>query len=231
MIFDDCWNANPNPGKQPAPVPGVHNSGWLQSPGSAAVNDPRQWPRLERYVTDIMTTFGRDERILMWDLYNEPGQYGQEARRLPLLRAVFEWARDARPIQPLTAGLHSRKDSFKELNEFQLATSDVITFHNYQDAADLTDEIAVLKKFGKRLLCTEWMARPDSTVAECLPVFKREQVGCINWGLVAGKTQTIWPWKSPEGAPEPAVWFHDLFRPDGAPFDPAEIRLFKELRK
>lgn len=230
VIFDDCWNADPKPGRQPTPIPGVHNSGWLQSPGRAVVDDPSQWTRLKRYVTDLLTTFGRDERVLMWDLYNEPGQYDQESKRLPLVRAVFEWARAAKPSQPLTVGLwYSRKSSFKELNDFQLATSDVITFHNYQGADDLTAEITALKKHGRPLVCTEWMARGHSDVAACLPVFKREQVGCLNWGLVSGKTQTIWPWKSPAGAPEPAVWFHDLFRQDGTPFDPAEIQMFKNI--
>ena len=100
VIFDDCWNADPNPGRHRAPIPGVHNSGWLQSPGCAVVNDPSQWARLERYVTDILTTFGRDDRILMWDLYNEPGNTGQGLKSLPLLRAVFEWAHAAKPSQP-----------------------------------------------------------------------------------------------------------------------------------
>jgi len=31
VFFDDCWNANPKPGKQPNPKPGIHNSGWIQT--------------------------------------------------------------------------------------------------------------------------------------------------------------------------------------------------------
>jgi hypothetical protein len=60
-------------------------------------------------------------------------------------------------------------------------------------------------------------------------VFKEKGVGCIIWGLVYGKTQTIYPWGSEAGTPEPELWFHDLFRPDGTPFDPEEIRLFQML--
>jgi hypothetical protein len=32
-----------------------------------------------------------------------------------------------------------------------------------------------------------------------------------------------------EPVPEPEVWFHDLFRMDGTPYDQAEIDSFREL--
>ena len=226
VFFDDCWNPTPTAGRQPAPVPGVHNSGWLQSPGIAAVNNPAAWPRLEAYVRDVAGHFRADERILLWDLYNEPGNSKQDERSLPLLCKVFEWAREVDPIQPLSAGLWYEDTP---LNAFQLAASDVITFHNYNDAGKLAAQIAALRPHGRPLICTEWLRRGHSDVAACLPVFQRTRVGCCNWGLVSGKTQTIYPWGAPAGAPEPAVWFHDLLRPDGSPFNPDESRVFGEL--
>ena len=227
VIFDDCWRDNPKAGKQPEPVPGVHNSGWVRSPGSKAVNDAAKWDRLEKYVTDVLSSFGKDERILMWDLYNEPGNSGQDARSLPLLKATFGWARSSRPIQPLTAGLWYGN---KELNDWQLGASDVVTFHNYNDAADLRAQIRRLSETGYPLICTEWMARTaNSRPDPNLKVFKETKVGCLNWGLVSGKSNTIYPWGSKKGTPEPKVWFHDLFRPDGTPFDAGEIALFREL--
>ena len=102
-------------------------------------------------------------------------------------------------------------------------------FHNYNDAASLAMQIAALREHGRPLLCTEWLRRGHSDVATHLPVFKAAGVGCINWGLVSGKTQTIYPWGSPGGQPEPALWFHDLFRGDGTPFNPAETALFRTL--
>jgi hypothetical protein len=226
VIFDDCWNANPKAGKQPAPIPGVHNSGWLQSPGVASVNDPATWLRLERYVQGVVGRFGRDDRIRMWDLYNEPGNSQQGERSLPLLCKVFEWARSAEPTQPLTAGLWMDSNA---LNTLQTEASDVITFHNYADAGKLAAQIAELRRHGRPLICTEWLRRGHSEVATCLPVFQREWVGCCNWGLVSGKTQTIYPWGSPAGAPEPAAWFHDPLRPDGSPYNAEEVRLFRKL--
>jgi hypothetical protein len=226
VIFDDCWNANPKTGRQPEPLPGVHNSGWLQSPGVSAVNNPATWARLGNYVRDVIGTFRQDDRILMWDLYNEPGNSQQDERSLPLLREVFEWARSSQPSQPLTTGLWTDNTS---LNVFQVEASDVITFHNYNVPEHLAARIAQLRQYERPLICTEWLRRGHSDVATCLPVFFREHVGCCNWGLVNGKTQTIYPWGSVTGATVPAVWFHDLLRQDGSPFDPEEVRLFRTL--
>jgi len=227
VLFDDCWNADPKPGPQPAPIPGVHNSRWLQSPGKAVVNDPEQWSRLQRYVADVVGAFGRDERVLAWDLYNEPGNSGQGTKSLPLLKKAFAWARAARPTQPLTVGVWRGNEV---LNDFQLAASDVITFHDYRsDAGGLKRRISRLKALGRPVLCTEWMRRPVSTIPTHLPIFKAEGVGCLMWGLVAGKTQTVYPWGSKKGAPEPERWFHDLLRPDGSPYVPEEVDVLRRL--
>jgi hypothetical protein len=177
-----------------------------------------------------VSTFDNDYRVLMWDLYNEPGNEGQVNKSMPLMKEVFAWARAARPQQPLSVGLWRYDKAFKELNDAQLAMSDVITFHHYGPAKDLERLIGDLKKHGRPVICTEWMARTrDSNVATHLPIFHKEHVGCYNWGLVAGKTNTIFPWGSKQGTPPPKVWFHDLFRPDGIPFDANEIALFRKL--
>ena len=225
VLFDDCWNDNPQRGPQPNPLPGVHNSGWVKSPGTAIVNDSTSWQRLEDYVEDLLTTFGSDQRVAVWDLYNEPGNGGQDTRSLPLLRETFRWARLAAPSQPLTAAVWYDNP---ELNAFQISASDIITFHNYSDSLSLSSQIAALKEHGRPIICTEWLRRNGNSLPQThLPLFKRENVGCINWGLVSGKTQTIFPWGSKEGTPAPDVWFHDLFRKDGTPFDESERAVFR----
>jgi len=226
VLFDDCWNADPSPGPQPPPIIGVHNSRWLQSPGVAIVNDASAWGRLEAYVKDAVGAFRSDRRVVFWDLYNEPGNSGQGELSLPLLRRAFQWARSVHPSQPLTSGLWT--DS-PRLNEFQLLQSDIITFHNYGDVESLRSHIHNLRRYGRPILCTEWMARPTSTIPTHLPLFKEQGVGCTLWGLVAGKTQTIYPWGSQPSGSEPTVWFHDLLRPDGTPYDAEEVRVLREL--
>jgi len=229
VLFDDCWNEPSSVGAQPEPRPGVHNSRWLQSPGFGIVNDPSQWVRLEAYTRDVIGNLATDNRIVAWDVYNEPGANTQGARSVPLLKEVFRWARESKAMQPLTSGVWNGD---AEIRAAQLGLSDVVTFHNYEDPTRLTAQIADLKKEERPVLCTEWLNRiQGSTVRDNLPVFFDEQVGCISWGLVSGKTNTIYAWNSKPGDPEPAVWFHDLFRRDGTPFDTEELALFRRFRK
>lgn len=226
VFFDDCWNPDPKIGKQPAPKKGVHNSGWVRSPGDSDRGEA-EFPRLKAYVQDVLRTFAKDKRVYLWDLYNEPGNSGYDERSVPLLNAVFDWAQEVRPSQPVSAGIWYGNQI---LSKIQLDRSDVVTFHNYSDAGSLTAQIASLKAEGRPVICTEWMARTNnSKVLTHLSIFKDAGVAAINWGLVSGKSNTIFPWGSKEGGEEPKVWFHDLFRQDGTPFDPAEIAEFRRL--
>jgi hypothetical protein len=226
VFFDDCWNTEFRAGKQPEPKPGVHNSGWVQSPGKRRVLDPSTWGSLEEYVLGVLGAFRGDERVLMWDLYNEPGNNDLNESSLGLVEKAFTWAREADPVHPLTVGVWYDNPA---LNELQLSLSDVVSFHNYRDRASLEAQIRELKRRGRPLVCTEYMARARVSRFEThLPVFKREGVGCINWGLVSGRTQTIYPWGSPPGAPEPEEWFHDIFRGDGSPYRVEEVEFIRK---
>ena len=98
VFFDDCWNAESAYGKQPELKPGVHNSGWVQDPSCSLRKDTLTlYPFLQEYVKDIIRTYAHDDRILMWDLYNEPGNSKHEETSLSLLTNVFRWVRDCKP--------------------------------------------------------------------------------------------------------------------------------------
>ena len=229
VLFDDCWNDNPNLGKQPEPKFGVHNSGWVQCPGGSLVDDEALFPVLKAYTQDIMSHFGKDDRVLMWDLYNEPGNFNILERSLPLLKNVIQWAREVNVQQPITIGLWNWGEDFSNLNKIQANNSDIISFHNYGSYDELIKLLEELKQYDRPMICTEYMARTrGNTFQNHLPVFKRENIGAINWGLVSGKTNTIYMWDSVYTA-EPDVWFHDIFRKDGTPYDSAEITLIKKL--
>jgi len=77
VLFDSCWDPNPKLGLQHPPVPGVHNSGWVQSPGAAALADPAQEARLRDYVRGVVAAFAKDSRILAWDVWNEPSNLNE----------------------------------------------------------------------------------------------------------------------------------------------------------
>jgi endo-1,4-beta-mannosidase len=229
VIFDDCWNDTYHAGKQPEPKIGIHNSGWLRDPGTLYHTEPLLNDTLERYVKDILTTFKNDKRILIWDLYNEPGNSGYGNKSLPLVKKVFSWAREVNPDQPLSAGVWDQK--LVDLTAFQLSNSDVITYHNYDKEPVHAKVIDSLKKYGRPLICTEYMARTrGSFFANIMPLLKKNNVGAINWGFVAGKTNTIYAWDTPmPNGDEPKVWFHDIFRKDGSPYSEEEIGLIQSL--
>jgi len=229
VFFDDCWNPVYSAGKQPEPKPGVHNSGWVRDPGDLLTEDSTLIDTLETYIKDILNTFAVDKRIVLWDLYNEPGNNDLGNKSIPLVEKVFKWGREANPSQPLSVGLWT--NGLTDLNRIQLANSDVITYHNYADSADHRTAIDSLRSYGRPLICTEYMARRNnSTFQTIMPLLKAENVGAINWGLVAGKTNTIFAWDTPlPDLVEPPLWFHDIFRNDGTPYSEEEIGVIKSL--
>ncbi|MEP6682218.1 MAG: 1,4-beta-xylanase [Parafilimonas sp.] len=229
VFFDDCWNPTYHAGKQPEPKVGIHNSGWIRDPGQLLYDSPAVVNLLEVYVKDILSTFAHDKRIFMWDLYNEPGNSDYGNKSLPLLQNIFTWAREINPDQPLTAGVWNTK--LTDLNTYQLANSDLISYHDYNPINVHRKTIDTLKKYARPLVCTEYMARPrNSTFFTIMPLLKENKIVAINWGLVAGKTNTKYAWDTPmpNGA-EPKVWFHEIFRPDGTPYNKKETDFIKSL--
>lgn len=231
VFFDDCWNDTARVGSQPSPKPGVHNSGWLRDPGTMIYTNPDTVKVLELYVKDVLTTFKNDSRILMWDLYNEPGGNYQFEKSFPLLRNVFRWAREAGPSQPVTAGVWINDKEFGALNRFQLENSDVITYHNYAYVDEHANAIDTLSRSGRPVICTEYMARRNGSIFQVImPLLKSRKIGAINWGFVSGKTNTIYAWDKvvPDGS-EPPLWFHDILRKDGTPFSRYETEFIKKI--
>jgi hypothetical protein len=232
VLFDDCafGGKAPQLGKQLDPVPGVHNSRWVPSPALIAVTDRAAWPSLRQYVAALVGAFARDARVLIWDLYNEPGNSEMHEKSLPLVEAAFDWARAAAPAQPLTCGPWEKFDSPMSGRLAEL--SDVVSFHAYDAAGKVEERIKFFARAGRPVICTEWLNRGSgNSFAALLPVFARHRVGWYQWGLVAGRTQTYLAWSSKPGDAAPALWQHDLLHPDGKPFDAEEIELIRRCRE
>ncbi len=242
VLFDSCWDPFPELGPQRPPMPGIHNSGWMQSPGAHSLSNPSDYPRLERYTKGIITAFGKDPRILAWDLWNEPGSTSERDLKnkeqivLKLLPQVFTWARSVDPQQPLTSGVwdeYADHDHLSDFSKVQLSESDIITFHNYSWPENFEAAIKELQRYHRPIICTEYMARPlGSTFDAILPLAKKYNVGAINWGFVAGKTQTYFPWDSwqhPYVNEPPPVWFHEIYKQDYTPYRPREVEIIRSL--
>jgi hypothetical protein len=245
VLFDSCWEPNPHLGAQHPPIPGVHNSGWVQSPGADRLADKSVEPELKKYVQGVVNAFGKDDRVLLWDVWNEPnndngGRFHENgaakvARVNELLPKVFEWACEEHPTQPLTSavwsGDWSHADKESATTKIQLADSDVISFHNYDWPESFLKRIDELKPLHRPIICTEYMARGNgSTFDTILPIGKNEHVALINWGFVAGKTQTYFPWDSwqrPYTLQPPTLWFHEVFKQDETPYRGQEVELIR----
>ena len=258
VLLDDVWDPHPVLGKQRDPVPHRHNSGWVQAPGREYLEDESKHPLIEAYVKGVIERFKNDNRVAIWDLYNEPANantnsYGEtseyktelssadkEKYSLRLVKKVFQWAREVNPSQPLTMGIwRGNTDDWgtpgklPAVDRVMIENSDVITFHTYDNnIKGVQSKIDQLKKYGRPIICTEYMARTNNNLfQDVMPLFKEENVGAINWGFVSGKTNTIYPWESWDKTftGEPEIWFHDILRKDGEPYSKEEAELIKSL--
>jgi hypothetical protein len=248
VLFDSVWDPYPQSGPQRAPKPGVHNSGWVQGPGANSLKDPNDYDRLRQYVQGVIGAFRYDKRVLAWDLWNEPdntngSSYGklEPANKVQLVEAllpkVYAWARAMQPEQPLTSGVWkgdwSNPEKLTAIEKIQLNESDVISFHSYDKPEEFEKRVKWLEVYKRPIFCTEYMARGNgSTFEGTLPIAKKYKVAAINWGFVAGKTQTTLPWdswKTPYVDREPPAWFHDIFMKDGTPYKPEETAFIREM--
>jgi hypothetical protein len=247
VLFDSCWDPDPVAGPQHPPIPGVHNSGWVQSPGAARLKDASQYDKFESYVKGVIGHFAGDQRILGWDLWNEPNNGGggnykptpdKKEYVAKLLPRIFTWARAVDPTQPLTSGVwigdhwddQTRLDAVEKT---QIAQSDVLSFHDYSWPEKFDERAKQMLSYGRPVWCTEYMARGNgSTFDGSLPIAKKYNIAMFNWGFVDGKTQTRLPWdswKKPYTLDEPTIWFHEVFRADGKPYRQAEVDLIRRL--
>lgn len=205
-------------------------------------DDPTLREEYFTMVREIVMRYREDERVCVWDVYNEPGNSRRKDITMPHLVRMFETVRACNPTQPLTAGVWSAKPDesvpLTEVEQYALDHSDIVSYHCYQPYPDHIRIIKRLKKEGRPLMNTEWLARcMQNTVFDLIPLFYLEKIGCYNWGFVAGKYQTYEPWEGmwdryaedPHCTYDMTVWFHDLYRPNHRPYDPKEIALIQEF--
>ena len=259
MLGNDCMRPKqiwklPKPGPQTYDI-GYHGGRKLSQHGSfpgavgfSQVDDPEMKPKFFRMCEELMTKYRDDDRILFWNLWNEPGNANRGTVSVEPMKELFELAWKIDPKQPLAADVWcgSYGTDPNDPNQAQVwagRLSDIVSYHCYEDYETQVRVIRLLKRaYGRPLLNTEWLARiKHCDVATCYPLFYIERIGAVNWGFVAGKFQTYEPWEGMWSALEKDVpvsrtwdltkWFHDLFRPSLRPYDPKEIETIKAFNK
>jgi hypothetical protein len=220
--------------------PSVHGGGWRYSnrlgwpccepEGNIPSKTMAAWvktkPAAEHFIRSLLSRYAKDDRVLLWDLYNE----APKAAR-PLVETIFQWAREVNPSQPLSVCWQGHD------------LSDVITFHTYARPGfetanrnspgwDFLTELDWARAWGRPMLCTEWLARPfGNTIEAILPFYERYHIGWYVWGLCAvGPAQYQFPWDWPMGSPPPEKWFHCLLYPDGTPYSAEEILMIRDFK-
>ena len=217
---------------------GRKNSPHGSNPGTVGysiLDDPDTADGFFAMVREIVSRYASDPRICVWDLFNEPGNSGRGEISVPHVRRIFETARQCKPEQPLTTGLWRTPQTASPAEKLALELSDIISYHCYGNYELNIQLIAALRQLKRPLLNTEWLHRPQSnTVGLLFPLFYLERIGCWNWGLVAGLSQTYEPWQSiwrryeaGETDLDLTKWQHDLFRPSLRPYDPKEIEVIR----
>lgn len=223
----------------------VSQHGKFNEHGYSLFDEPEYEEKFLEYTKEIVTKYKNDERVIIWDVFNEPGNSNRHSLSLPLLKKMLKLIREINPIQPLTVGIWTQSTNLEnllEIEKFGLENSDIISYHNYNSYANNIEELKNLKQYGRPIINTEWLNRcGQNTVEEMFPLFFLEKVGCYNWGLVAGKYQTFEPWnavwdnykENPDNFKDFdfTKWFHDLYRPSLNPYNPKEIELIKYFCK
>ena len=220
----------------------ISQHGHQDEMGWHVLDDPELAPRYFEMVREIVTKYKDDERIIIWDVYNEVGNSKRGEVTLPNLKKMFEIIRAIDPCQPLTCEVWGTgKKTYANLpavEQFALDNSDIVSYHSYANYVTNIRLIKELKALGRPIINSEWLARGiGNTVEEMFPLFYLENIGCYNWGFVAGKYQTYEPWnniwelyeKNPKMSYDFTKWFHDLYRPNHRPYNPKETELIKHF--
>ena len=190
-------------------------------------------------VAELAEKYGRDERLQVWNVWNEIGNSNRGNMSVPAMERFFDILREKNVMQPLTADVWSydgNMDVNSEAGRRALELSDVISFHWYGSFERMVRLIDKLKRFNRPLLCTEWLNRIEGNdVEHLLPLFWLENIGSYHWGLMQGYSQTYEPWgayfiRQEKGENlDLTKWQHDIYRFNGLPYIPREIEVFRRF--
>ena len=208
---------------------------WQSTPGNNRLG--YEWyPKLERYVDAVVGRLKNNPTILLWDMMNEPEFASEgflsanvlitpemERKRDAFLQHFAQYIKHRFPDEVLSVGWASLENAKKYSD-----MADVVTFHVYGNAAQLTAAIknarAFSEKTNKHVLITETLANWDFGRSDfgamatdqaqlahyqaVLPVLLKSPIGWIAWGMVISRdfdpyTDIFYP----NGSPRPAATF------------------------
>ena len=203
--------------------------------------------KMREYVHKVVGTFAKDKQVILWDIRNEPGQFGFDVaankvclQDLQLVSDIADWCYEENPIQPITSSIYWRGDILDEnkndLSRRCFEVEQKMDLHNFHDYAcgkrGYTDQLmSTMMRAGHRpTICTECLTRVNgSGLGRTLPEFSKYNVGFYVWGLYANDANWEVSWGRSTYHPyEPP--FHDLLYPDGQPYDWRDIDMLRSYQ-
>lgn len=214
-------------------IKGGQHAGDYTEAGYQLLDDPEIGPKYFDMVDEFAKKYGQDDRLQIWDIWNEYGNSHRGKMSLPALLQFADILRSNRVKQPITAGPLNTPELRDPCHEL----SDIISFHYYGPNEGVIPMIEELRERWERpLLNTEWLNRIGrNTVDYQFPLYYLERIGSYNWGLIQGYSQTFEPWggyyirQSKGEELDLTLWQHDLYRFNGLPYIPAETKLIRRF--
>lgn len=221
------------------------HSGTHNAPGYQLSDEAEYLDKFYAMTDEIASVYAKDERIEVWDVWNEIGNSRRATMSVEKMKKVAEIIRSHDQVSPITADCWRYNEDLMPYTEEELAAielSDVITFHYYGSYQNMVKLIENLRDLcGRPLINNEWLNRIEhNNVDEIFPLFYLEKVGSYHWGLIQGYSQTYEPWgcymekiADPDyrGDFDFTKFQHDLYRFNGLPYIAKEIAIIKDFSR
>ena len=219
------------------------HSGTHTEPGYQLNDEPEYREKFYQMADELAAKYARDERLQIWDVWNELGAGRRGDMSLEMAQRCFEIIRSHDPIQPLTAECWIFDGEQKVKNERErtlVEWSDIVSFHYYGPYPTMVKIVESLKEtYDRPIINSEWLNRIDNNnVEDIFPLFYLEKIGSYHWGLIQGFSQTYEPWggyltdvADPDyyGPRDLTKWQHDLYRFNGLPYIAREIAIIRDF--
>ena len=209
-----------------------------------SIPEEERLKRTEEYIRKVVGAFAKDERIAMWDIWNEPStaQDDETMRQMDWLEKMVEWCRLENPVQPITSSIiweggeyDTTSTYYKRRMEVE-RMMDIHNIHNYRFLQpEHTTPIEIIKRMkqmdGRPIVSSEVLARPVSGgLTRTLKLFAREHVNFYLWGMFVTDSRN-WSvqWGHTTYDPYEPI-FHDMLYSDGTPYDYREIENLRKFR-
>ena len=219
-------------------INGGQHAGDFSEAGYQLLDDPALEEKYYEMVEELAQKYGQDDRLQIWDVWNEIGNSNRGMMSVPAMERFFEILRSNGVKQPLTADVWLYDENGFPCSEAQkraLELSDVITFHCYGSYDTMLKVIEALRTYDRPIINNEWLNRlENNNVEDMFPLFYKEKIGSYHWGLMQGYSQTYEPWgiyfirQSKGEKLDLTKWQHDIYRFNGMPYIPEEIEIFKK---